>query len=175
MTRSHAGPLAAALLLTAVLAGCTPSPSPTPTHEGTTMNATQAHDEIDAVLATAQQAVGGSWQALDTGAEICSTASGKKGAVFPFMRIGPGVPADQRAAIIASVTKKWTAAGFAPTLLAGDTYDGVADSELRYPASGYGTDGVYLSLQLSIKASGAEGQSRCIPGDADKINEERQK
>ena len=138
------------------------------------MNATQAHDEIDAVLSGAEKTIGGSWQRLDGGAQICTTASGKKGAVFPFMRIGPGVPAAQRAAILASVTKQWTAAGFPPTALESDTYEGVADSELRYPASGYGADGVYLSLQLSVNASGAEGQSRCVLGDADKINEERQ-
>ena len=137
------------------------------------MDATQAHDEIDGVLRGAQQVIGGSWQRLDTGAELCTTASGKKGAVFPFMRIGPGVPAAQRAAILAEVTQQWTAAGFAPTAVQGDTYEGVADDELRYPASGYGTDGVYLSLQLSVNASSAEGQSRCIPGDADKINDER--
>ena len=138
------------------------------------MDATQAHDEIDAVLSGAERVIGGSWQRLDSGAQFCTMAGGNKGAVFPFMRIGPGVPSAQRAAILASVTQQWTAAGFAPTALDGDTYDGVADSELRYPASGYGTDGVYLSLQLSVNASSAEGQSRCIPGDADTINEERQ-
>jgi hypothetical protein len=176
--RRHSTAAIAILLLTALLAavlvGCTAVPTPTPTPKESSMNATEAHDELDHVLLGAQRAIGGSWQSLDGGAEICRTASSEKGAVFPFMRLGPGVPPDQQAAIFATVAEQWKTAGFAPTMLDDSTIAGVAVSELRYPATGNGVDGVYLSLRLSINASDAEGQSRCIPGDADKINEQRQ-
>jgi hypothetical protein len=168
----RASAVAACVTFLAALLGCTPHADPTPTR--TAMDASQAHDEVDSLLNQAQQAVGGTWRSIDGGAEICKAAGGP-GAQFPFGRLGPGVPVDQQSAIIATVTAAWKTAGFTPVELAPHEENGHTVRQLDYPASGYGEDGIYLSLSITTLGSSLDAQSRCIPGDADKINEERQK
>lgn len=138
------------------------------------MNATQAHDEIDAVLTHAQDVVGGRWRSIDGGAEICTTASGAQGAVFPFGRIGPGVPQDQQQAVLDGVVAAWKKDGFPAVSQSSPSVQGVEVRGVGYPESGHDKNGIYLVFTVSVNSTTLDAQSRCVPGDADKINEDRQ-
>ena len=44
----------------------------------------------------------------------------------------------------------------------------------RYPASGWGVDGLYLDFRLGEHGTAILGQTRCVPGDYAQINRDYQ-
>ena len=137
------------------------------------MDAFTAHDEMDALLVSAQDVVGGTWRSTDGGAEFCTTSSGKQGTVWPFGRLGRGVPAAEQEAILSGIAQKWTAAGYPATRSSLGSEGGSPVTQLRYPAAGYGTDGIYLIFTVNENGSTFDAQSRCVEANADKVNDAR--
>jgi hypothetical protein len=159
----------AAAALALLLSGCVPrTPHPTPTHSEARMTPDAARSRVLSVIEATQKAVGGSWRLLDGGADGCRLAGGGTGIVFPFTRTGPGVPAP-RDDMAATVTEIWHAAGFDP-VASSTTVAGQPVTQLRYPAQGYDHDGIYLQAWLGEHGSSIQGQSACVPGDADAYN-----
>lgn len=169
----RAGTVATALVLVVGLTACVPHSRPS--NEPTTMNAAQAHDELATLLEDAQSVVGGEWKSIDGGAEICTTAAGKPGVVYPFGRLGPGVPGGDQQAMLDRVVAAWKSSGFTAVPHTQPSVKGVEIREVRYPDSGYGEDGIYLIFSVSVNGSTIDAQSRCVPGNADQINQDRQK
>jgi hypothetical protein len=162
--------LFALLLGVAVLtsAGCAPS---TTTQEDPNVDHREATAELDELFRIAQDAVGGEWDINDGGAEACALPSGETGAQFGFARYGAGVPLDQQQAVVDAVVAGWTARDFVPTL-GTSTLPDAELTTVRYPASGWGDDGLYLDFHVSDKGSSLLGQTRCVPGDHLEINKE---
>ena len=156
------------LLVVTVLAGCgTRGEDPTMDHK-------QARDELDGLFQQVQTIVGGEWESLDSGAEKCGLPSGGVGARYGLGRIGPGVPLEQQQAVIDEVVRVWSEAGFEPTVTVKPEVKGIVVTEVRYPASGYGLDGLAMQFWVATSATTLDGQTRCVPGDADEINREWQ-
>lgn len=133
------------------------------------MDHVQAKAEVDDLFSQAQELVGGDWQIADTGAQACSLDGGT-GARYALTRIGSGVPGENTAAIVAGVVDAWTSAGFAPTVSELPPVNGLVVTQVRYPASGNGVDGLYLRFWAGTEATTLEGLTRCVPGDANEIN-----
>jgi hypothetical protein len=133
------------------------------------MDHVQAKAEVDDLFAQAQQIVGGDWQVADSGAESCNLVVGS-GARYALTRIGAGIAADQTDSIVKGVVDAWTTAGFAPTVTELPPVNDLVVIQVRYPASGYGVDGLYLQFWAGTEASTLEGLTRCVPGDANEIN-----
>jgi hypothetical protein len=148
-----------------LLAGCT-----TPTKGDPTMDHGEAKGELNDLFATAQDAVAGDWVLQDGGAEPCTLPSGATGARYPLARMGPGVPEDQQEKIIDAVVTAWTDAKLTPTVSKRPPINGFVVTEVGYPAHGYGTDGLYMVFGIGVNSTDLEGQTRCVPGDAAKIN-----
>jgi hypothetical protein len=147
------------------LAGCT-----TPTKVDPTMNHGEAKAELNDLFTAARDAVGGAWVLQDGGAESCTLPSGATGARYPLARMGPGVPEGQQEKIIDAVVTAWTDAKFTPTVSKKPPINGFVVTEVGYPASGYGIDGLYVVFGIGVNSTDLQGQTRCVPGDAAKIN-----
>ena len=157
--------LVVAVTVLGLLTSCT-----TPTKDDPTMNHREAEAELDNQFAAAQNAVGGGWVNQDSGAEDCHLSSGAIGAQYPLSRLGPGVPLEQQQKVIDAVVSAWTKAGFQTTVSKMPAYKGIVVTEVGYPASGYGVDGLYMVLGIGVNATYLDGQTRCVPGNAAKIN-----
>lgn len=155
--------LTATLLVT--LTGCTPLFSA----EDPKMDHDEAYSELDSLFKVAQDAVGGEWESADSGALDCALPSGDEGAQYAFARKSEGIPKDQQQAIIDLVVAAWTAKELAPTL-GSRSSQGSEITTVRYPASGWGVDGMYFEFRLSERSAGLIGQTRCVPGDLEQIN-----
>lgn len=151
------------LVMVVVLAGCAGGKDPVMDH-------TEAKVELEGLFAVAYDRVGGAWESLDRGAEPCTLPSGGTGARYPLTRLGPGVPKEQQQAVIDTVVAGWTKAGFTPTVTDLPPVNGLVVIEVRYPASGYGVDGLAMQFWIAHTGTSLDGQTRCVPGDADKIN-----
>ena len=139
-----------------------------------TMDHREAKAELINLFAAAQKAVGGDWDPPeDGGAEDCTLHSGATGAQYALLRLGPGVPLEQQQKVIDTVVSAWTRAGFKPTVSTLPAYKGIVVTEVGYPASGYGIDSLYTVFSLSTNGTALQGQTRCVPGDAAKINSDR--
>ena len=138
-----------------------------------TMDHREAKAELNNLFAAAQDAVGGDWENQDRGAEDCHLLSGAIGAQYPLSRLGPGVPLEQQQKLIDTVASAWSKAGFTTTVSKMPAYKGIVVTEVGYPASGYGVDGLYMVFSIGVNATYLEGQTRCVPGDAAKINSDR--
>ena len=160
------------LVLALVLSGCSPAVQ---RGKNPKMDYPQAQAELAKLYALAQDAVGGSWEYTELGADVCGLPSGAKGAQTGGVSYGPGVPLDRQQAIIDQVVAAWTRAGFKPFVLARPPVKTIISTQVRYPASGYGVDGFTLSFEVATTASSLDGQTRCVPGDADAINAEYQR
>jgi hypothetical protein len=156
------------LLVVVVLAGCEMQ------GENPKMDHQQAWDELDGLFQQAQTIVGGEWENIDGGARKCGLPSGGSGAQYPFGRFGSGVPVEQQQAVIDEVVRVWSEAGFEPTVIVKPEVKGIVVTEVRYPASGYGVDGLAMQFWVATSATTLDGQTRCVPGDADEINREWQ-
>jgi hypothetical protein len=157
--------LSVAVVGLSLLAGCT-----TTTKGNPTMNHREAKAELNDLFAAAQDAVGGDWVNQDAGAESCTLPSGATGARYPLARMGPGVPEDQQDKIIDAVVRAWSDAKFTPTASKKPPINGFVVTEVGYPASGYGVDGLYMVFGIGVNSTDLAGQTRCVPGDAAKIN-----
>ena len=162
--------LVVAVTLLSLLAGCT-----MPRKDDPTMNHLEAKAELNNLFAAAQTAVGGDWVSQDGGAEDCRLPSGAIGAQYPLSRLGPGVPLEQQQKVIDTVVSAWTKAGFKPTVSKLQANNGIVVTEVGYPASGYGVDGLYMVFGIGVNSTDLDGQTRCVPGDAAKINSDRHK
>jgi hypothetical protein len=70
-----------------------------------------------------------------------------------------------------AVVAAWSANNLAAS--AGtSTLGNVQISTARYPENGWGVDGLYMELRVGVNGSSILGQTRCVPGNAGKINEE---
>lgn len=159
------GMLAASLGLT----GCTSTEGEPIVDDAEQMTYTEASAELDSLITTAQDAIGGEWTSADGGAEACELPSGETGARSPFGRFGPGMPKDQLQPVVDVIVAAWTDAGFTPavtTKMQGD----VEYTAVGYPETGKGKDGLYVELQINENGSGILGQTRCVPGDYAQIN-----
>lgn len=134
------------------------------------MDPEDAKAEIVALIEPVQALVQGDWQDLDKAAEACSLASGGTGARYGMLRIGPGVEEGAQKAFLDAVTAQWTKAGFTPTASERPPLNGVVVTELRFPTTGFGEDGLYLRASVSTNSAQVEAQTRCVPGDANEIN-----
>jgi hypothetical protein len=136
------------------------------------MNHREARSELNNLFAAAQNAVGGEWVNEDRGAEDCTLPSGATGAQYPLARAGSGVPLEQQQKVIDAVVSAWTEAGFEVKVSKLPAYKGIVITEVGYPGAraGSGVDGIYVLFQVSTKGAVLEGQTRCVPGDAAKIN-----
>lgn len=139
------------------------------------MDYPQAQAELKKLYAMAQDAVGGTWKYTELGADVCGLPSGAKGAQTGGFSYGPGVPLEQQQAIIDQIVDAWTKAGFVPSVSARPPVKNIVSTQVRYPASGYGVNGFTLSFEVATTASTLDGQTRCVPGDADAINREYQR
>lgn len=129
-----------------------------------------ARAEMDSLLTTVQDLIGGEWESADRGAGPCPLPSGDTGAQAPLARSGQGVPKERKEALVDQVTALWTEAGFPPVRNEKPLSDGNARITLAYPESGVGQDRVYIPLTVSELASTVDGQTRCVPGDADTLD-----
>jgi hypothetical protein len=133
------------------------------------MDHREARDELDAVLVAAQSAIGGQWEIADSGAEACTLPSGKTGARYVLARFGDGVPADQAQPAIGTIVEVWSEATFAPSV-SSRTESGVEVTEIGYPETGKGVDGLFVEANISETRSSVLGQTRCVAGDYAQIN-----
>jgi hypothetical protein len=156
-----------AVTVLSLLAGCT-----TPTKDIPTMNHREAKAELDNLFAAAQKAVGGDWVNQDSGAEGCHLLSGAIGAQYPLSRLGPGVPLEQQQQVIEAVVSTWTDAGFKIKVSRLPAYKGIVITEVGYPGARdrLGIDGLYMTFGIGVNSTDLDGQTRCVPGDAAKIN-----
>ena len=142
------------------------------------MDHLEAKAELDNLFAAAQNAVGGDWDPPeDGGAEDCTLPSGAAGVQYLFTRGGPGVPLEQQQKVIDTVVSAWAKAGFKAKVSNLPAYKGVVLTEVGYPGAraGVGIDGIYMLFGLSTNGTALQGQTRCVPGDAAKINSDRHK
>jgi hypothetical protein len=153
------GVVVTALLLT----GCTS------TEKDPAMNHTEAWAELDAVLTAAQNAVGGEWEIADSGAEACTLPSGETGARYVLGRYGAGLPKDQLQPVIDTIAAVLDEATFTPTIST-RTESGVEVTEIGYPETGKGVDGLFVEVNISETRSSVLGQTRCVAGDYAQIN-----
>jgi hypothetical protein len=160
------------VMATVVLSGCSPAVQK---GKDPKMDYPQAQAELARLYAMAQDAVGGTWKPMEFGADSCALPSGARGAQTGGGSDGPGVPLEQQRAIIDQVVAAWTRAGFKPFVSARPPVKSIVATQVRYPASGYGVDGFTLSFEIATTASTVDGQTRCVPGDADAINTEYQR
>lgn len=152
------------VVVVVVLAGCGAR------GEDPKMDHQEARDEMDGLFQQVQTIVGGEWESLDSGAEDCSLPSGGVGARYGLGRIGPGVAKEQQQAVIDQVVRVWAEAGFESTVTELPPVNGLVVVEVRYPASGYGVDGLAMRFGIGLRSTDLDGQTRCVPGDADEIN-----
>ena len=160
-----------AVTVLSLLAGCT-----MPRKDDPTMDHLEAKAELINLFAAAQKAVGGDWDPPeDGGAEDCTLHSGATGAQYALLRLGPGVPLEQQQKVIEAVVSAWAKAGFKAKVSTLPAYKGIVATEVGYPGAraGAGVDGIYMLLGLSTNGTALEGQTRCVPGDAAKINSDR--
>lgn len=156
------------LVSTILLTGCT-----TTTEKDPTMDHVQAAAELDELFAIAETAVGGEWKNVDRGTGDCTLPSGDTGAQYIFGRFGPGVSTTDQQTVIDIIVDGWAAAGFDTTRFEFE-FEGTTVQEFRYPATGYGTDGLFLQFGININATDLSGQTRCVPGDSSQINQDYQ-
>lgn len=136
------------------------------------MDHLHALTEADELLVAAQNVLGGEWENADGGADTCVLPSGESGVQYGLTR-GGGNPVGDAQSVAASVTAVatlWTSAGFEPTVIELPALDGLALTEVRYPETGYGVDGLYLSFQATTAGASVQALTRCVPGDAAEIN-----
>ena len=159
--------LVVAVTVLSLLAGCT-----MPRKVDPTMDHREAKAELRDLFASAQDAVGGDWEVQDGGAEDCTLPSGATGARYYMTRLGPGVPEDQQQKIIDAVVSAWTNAGFKIRVSTLPAYKGIVITEVGYPGAraGVGVDGLYMTFGIGVNSTDLDGQTRCVPGDAAKIN-----
>lgn len=133
------------------------------------MNHAEARAELDAVLTAAQNAVGGEWEMADSGAEACTLPSGDTGARYVLARYGAGLPNDTLQPAVDTIVAVLTDAEFPPTVST-RTESGVEVTEIGYPETGKGVDGLFIEVNISENRSSVLGQTRCVPGDYAQIN-----
>jgi hypothetical protein len=156
-----------AVTVLVLLAGCS-----TPTKADPTMNHREAKAELSDLYLAVEDAVGGDWVRQYGGAEGCGLPSGASGARYPLSRLGPGVPLEQQQKVIDAVVSAWTDAGFKVKVSTLPEYKGIVVTEIGYPGAraGTGVDGIYMLFGVSTSGTALNGQTRCVPGDAAKIN-----
>lgn len=135
-----------------------------------TMTPGDAVAEVQTLLDSAQSAIGGHWESRESGAEDCALPDGTTGARFALGATGPGLPAAELTTAVASVTSAWSDAGFAPVVKELAPVNGVTATQVSYPESGEGVDGLYLRLRITESGSALDAQTRCVPGDSAQIN-----
>lgn len=158
--------LVVASLAVAVLSGCAPSAT---NADDPQMDHTEASAELNELFAIAQDAVGGEWEVADGGAEPCGLPSGDRGVQYGFARYGAGVPLEKQQAVQSTVVSAWTAKDLAPQV-GTQSIEETTYSTIRYPASGWGVDSLYLDFRLGEHGTAILGQTRCVPGDYAQIN-----
>lgn len=168
--RSHARiPLlrAAAIGVALLVAGTACSPTDPDPSEEPAMEYADARAELTDLFERIQDRIGGEWQRMDGGAFPC----GDDGAQGLLTRIGPGVPADQQAAIVEFVVDELDRAGFPPSTAELPPVDGAVVTEVSYPArDAEDPDGVQITVGIGPNATDVSGQTRCVPGDPDQLN-----
>ena len=162
--------LVVAVTVLSLLTGCT-----MPRKVDPTMDHREAKAELNNLFSAAQDAVGGDWVNQDSGAEDCRLSSGAIGAQYPLARLGPGVPLEQQQKVIDTVVSAWAKAGFKAKVSKLRANNGIVATEVGYPGAraGAGVDGIYMLFGLSTNGTALQGQTRCVPGDAAKINSDR--
>jgi hypothetical protein len=161
-------PIAAVVICAALLlTGCAN------TSNDPTMDHTEAHDELDALLVAAQNAMGDEWEISDSGAESCTLPSGQTGARYVLARFGTGLPKDHQQPVIDNIVAALNEATFTPTVST-RTESGVEVTEISYPETGKGVDGLFVQVNISETRSSVLGQTRCVPGDYAEINRDSQ-
>lgn len=164
--------IAVIALLVVTLAGCT-TPSPNPEPEDTMVDYQDARTELVELLDRLQAVVPGEWAETEFGARSCSLPDGAQGARSGFQRLGPGAAAGTEREVADAMIAVLAEAGFEATS-SEDPIDGGLVIRGTYPPSG-GDDGE-LAIQFGVSPNGStlDSMSRCAPGDADEINEQRQ-
>jgi hypothetical protein len=161
------------MLLALPLAACGPSaPAPGNQTEGNgavELDAAQA--ELDELLDSAQALLGGDWEALVSGARPCD-AGGGTGAQVSTVRTGPGVAEGQQQPLADALLEVFAAAGFELTT-SERSMAGSLVIEGVYPLNGKDDDGRILQFTVGTGSSSLSGHSRCVPGDPNAINLER--
>ena len=158
---------ALAALLSIIVAGCVTTAPP---QEEKTMDHVEAKAQLVALLETAQDAIGGEWERSDAGAHTCTLAAGGDGAAYGLNRLGPGVAADAQQAIVDEVVAAWLAHDVDAVASTLPEVEGVIVTQVRYPATDVDSDGFFVQLWVSERASTVGGQTRCATGDAAEIN-----
>jgi hypothetical protein len=160
------------VMATVVLSGCSPAVQK---GKDPKMDYPQAQAELARLYAMAQDAVGGTWKPMEFGADSCALPSGARGAQTGGGSDGPGVPLEQQQAIIDQVVAAWTKAGVVPVVSARPPIKGIVAVSVNYPGNWVDAVGRFVNFEIATTASTLEGQTRCVPGDADAINTEYQR
>ena len=160
--------LAAALVL---LTACAPAETETQEGNGAVkLDAAQA--ELTALLDDGQAVIGGDWEALVSGARSCELANGT-GAQVSSVRTGPGVEEGTQQQVADELVALFAEAGFELATRDRSTDSGSLVIEGTYPLNGKDAEGRIVQFTVGAGASSLSGYSRCVPGDADAINLER--
>ncbi len=133
----------------------------------------EARDEVVSVLDAAQAVIGGEWESTEFGARPCAPDGGGTGAQVIFQRLGPPVDEAGLDGVAAEIVGVLADAGFDATSSESATPDGLRVIRGSYPADGVDADGFRIAFGVSPNGSTLDGTSRCVPGDADLINEQR--
>jgi hypothetical protein len=118
-------------------------------------------------VAQTQSIVGGTWESVDTSARQCS----EDGAQWAITRIGPGVSATERDALMDRVERAWAKNGWKParTHITGDA----PGLQLRFPAGGFDDRRFFIELGSTVHGTTIQAQTPCAPGDVDQLNREQ--
>lgn len=165
--------IASALLSAVVvlLTACSPSvPGSQDGNGGADLDIAQA--ELLALLDEAQTIIGGDWESTLSGARPCGLDSGA-GAQVSQIRGGPGVAEGTEREVASAILAVFADAGYELVTRERTSQNDKLVVEGHYPLNGKDAAGVLFQFGLSANGSSISGYSRCVPGDADAINLER--
>lgn len=167
--------MVAALAGILALAGCSPSERSDPIDpEESAVDFEQSRTELLTLLDDAQAVIGGEWEPVEYGARECTTGSNGPGAHMVTDRLGPGVVDGTQRGTAEQLAEVFAAAGYELDLADSTTDDGSLVIIGRYPADGLDENGMGLEFGVGARGTTLSGTSRCVPGDPNQINQERQ-
>ena len=159
-------------LLVFTLAGCTAA-SPSAEPDDSVGDYQDARTELVDLLDSLQAVVPGEWTETEFGAQPCSLPSGEQGAQSGFQRLGPGAAVGTEREVADGMIAVLADAGL-EALSSEDPIEGGLVIRGSYPASGVDDRGFGIQFGVSPHGSTLDSMSRCAPGDANEINEQRQ-